>query len=93
MSFPTEEKIVEAQMASQYMLALTEGGSVYSWGKNTSSTCEVCVCVCADVDVVSACIFLPCPLQLGYEVSSIQTTPKLVERLAGKGIKQVRDSD
>ena len=45
MSFPSEEKIVDAQSASQYMLALTKSGDVYSWGKNTGSTCEVCVCV------------------------------------------------
>ena len=28
--------------------------------------------------------------QLGYESSSAQSVPKLIENLAGKGIKQVR---
>ena len=33
------------------------------------------------------------PLQLGYEASSIQATPKLVECLREKGLKQVRGEE
>ena len=49
--FPTDEKIVDVSIASQYMLALTEHGDVYSWGKNSGNTCEVCDTVC-----VHACL-------------------------------------
>ena len=33
--------MVDVATAGQYMLALSEGGRVYSWGKNTANTCEV----------------------------------------------------
>ena len=49
--FPTDEKIVDVSIAGQYMLALTEHGDVYSWGKNSGNTCEVCDTVC-----VHACL-------------------------------------
>ena len=59
MAFPTEERVAEVATAGHYMLALSEGGEVYSWGKNSGNTCEVrgrervcvCVCVCACVCV------------------------------------------
>jgi len=60
MQFPNEEKIVDTQTACQYALALAESGNVYSWGKNTGNTCEVCVhvydCVLAPVNVCK-CVY------------------------------------
>ena len=44
--FPGNEKVVDVQTGSGYILALTESGSVYTWGKNSTTSYEVyCVCV------------------------------------------------
>ena len=43
--FPGNERVVDVQTGSSYILALTESGSVYTWGKNSSTSYEVCVCV------------------------------------------------
>ena len=37
--FPGNERVVDVQTGSGYILALTESGSVYTWGKN-STTCK-----------------------------------------------------
>ena len=40
--FPGNEKVVDVQTGSGYILALTESGSVYTWGKNATTSYEVC---------------------------------------------------
>ena len=40
--FPGNERVVDVQTGSGYILALTESGSVYTWGKNSSTSYEVC---------------------------------------------------
>ena len=50
--FPGNERVVDVQTGSGYILALTESGSVYTWGKNSTTSYEVCVllcCVCLSV--------------------------------------------
>lgn len=46
---PGEEKVVDVQIACDYMLLLTGSGNLYSLGKNAPGTClvslELCVCV------------------------------------------------
>ena len=41
-AFPSQEKIMDVAMADQYVLALSEGGNVFSWGKNTGRANQVC---------------------------------------------------
>lgn len=41
--FPGNERAVDVQTGSGYILALTESGSVYTWGKNSTTSYEVCV--------------------------------------------------
>ena len=59
LQLPAGERAVDVQTASEYMLALTESGSVYSWGLNTHHTVQVrlyhysdhlhaCICTLAD---------------------------------------------
>ena len=43
--FPGNERVIDVQTGSGYILALTESGSVYTWGKNSTTSYEVCVCV------------------------------------------------
>lgn len=35
MEFPDNEKIIDLATAAQYMMALSENGNVYCWGKTT----------------------------------------------------------
>ena len=39
--FPGNEKVVDVQTGSGYILAVTESGSVYTWGKNSTTSYEV----------------------------------------------------
>ena len=39
---PGNERVVDVQTGSGYILALTESGSVYTWGKNSTTSYEVC---------------------------------------------------
>ena len=39
--FPSNERVVDIQTGSGYILALTESGSVYTWGKNSTTSYEV----------------------------------------------------
>ena len=32
-SFPSDEKVIDLTSAAQFMVALTESGNVYYWGK------------------------------------------------------------
>ena len=44
------ERVVDVQTGSGYILALTESGSVYTWGKNSTTSYEMCVVsVCLSV--------------------------------------------
>ena len=43
--FPGNERVVDVQTGSGYILALTESGSVYTWDKNSTTSYEVCVVV------------------------------------------------
>ncbi|CAI8021126.1 Probable E3 ubiquitin-protein ligase HERC1 [Geodia barretti] len=64
--FPSNERVVDIQTGSGYILALTESGSVYTWGKNSTTSYE-----------------------LGYELASNQTSPKRVDTLYGRKIRQI----
>ncbi|KAL5481420.1 hypothetical protein EMCRGX_G021569 [Ephydatia muelleri] len=66
LQLPGEEKVIDVQIAYDYMLLLTESGCLYSMGKTAPGTCL-----------------------LGYEVAAPQCTPKLIERLSGKCVKQI----
>ena len=43
------ERVVDVQTGSGYILALTESGSVYTWGKNSTTSYEMCVVLCLSV--------------------------------------------
>ena len=66
--FPNDERVVDVQGADQYMIAVTECGNVYSWGKNSASIIQVQHYMC----VVCAHYYSACSSTCKYFINSIE---------------------